>query len=104
MFAHRTVCPSAGVAGSGVNTKLSCLIRNGAAPGPWGGADRRAVVRQLIERVVLTRPDAAEEIEVVIRWRGGAETRHKVYQSLRRYADLKGFEDKQPTEGNGEAK
>jgi DNA invertase Pin-like site-specific DNA recombinase len=56
------------------------------------GADRRAVVRQLIERVVLIRRDAAEEIDVVVRWRGGAETRHKVYQSLRRYADLRGFE------------
>lgn len=56
------------------------------------GADRRAVVRQLIERVVLTRRDGGEAIEVVVRWRGGAETRHEVYQSLRRYADLTGFE------------
>jgi hypothetical protein len=56
------------------------------------GADRRAVVRQLIERVVLTRRDSGERIEVVVRWRGGAESRHEVYQSLRRYADLTGFE------------
>jgi DNA invertase Pin-like site-specific DNA recombinase len=55
------------------------------------GADRRAVVRQLIERVVLTRRDTSEEIKVVVRWRGGAETRHEVYQSLRRYADVTGF-------------
>jgi DNA invertase Pin-like site-specific DNA recombinase len=56
------------------------------------GADRRAVVRQLIDRVVLTRRGRGEVIEVVVRWRGGAESRHEVYQGLRRYADLAGFE------------
>jgi DNA invertase Pin-like site-specific DNA recombinase len=56
------------------------------------GADRRAVVRQLIDRVVLTRRGGGEVIEVVVRWRGGAESRHEVYQGLRRYADLAGFE------------
>jgi DNA invertase Pin-like site-specific DNA recombinase len=56
------------------------------------GADRRAVVRQLIDRVVLRRRGGGEVIEVVVRWRGGAESRHEVYQGLRRYADLAGFE------------
>jgi DNA invertase Pin-like site-specific DNA recombinase len=56
------------------------------------GADRRAVVRQLLERVVLTRRGSGEEIDVVVRWRGGTETRHEVYQGLRRTADLVGFE------------
>jgi DNA invertase Pin-like site-specific DNA recombinase len=56
------------------------------------GADRRAVVRQLIERVVVTRRGHGEEIDVVVRWRGGAESRHEVYQGLRRTADLVGFE------------
>jgi hypothetical protein len=56
------------------------------------GSDRRAVVRQLIERVLLTRWGSGEEIAVVVRWRGGAETRHEVYQGLRRTADLAGFE------------
>jgi DNA invertase Pin-like site-specific DNA recombinase len=56
------------------------------------GADRRAVVRQLIERVVLTRRGGSEEIDIVVRWRGGAETRHQVYQPLRRTKDLVGFE------------
>jgi hypothetical protein len=56
------------------------------------GADRRAVVRQLIDRVELTRRGAGEVIEVVVHWRGGAESRHEAYQGLRRYADLAGFE------------
>jgi hypothetical protein len=56
------------------------------------GADRRAVVRQLIDRVTLTRRGGGEVIEVVARWRGGAESRHEVYQGLRRYADLAGFD------------
>lgn len=56
------------------------------------GADRRAVVRQLIERVVLTRKGGSEEIEVVVRWRGGTESRHEVLQGLRRTADLTGFD------------
>jgi len=55
------------------------------------GADRRAVVRQLIERVVLTRQGVGETIEVMVRWRGGTETRHEVHQGLRRTADLSGF-------------
>lgn len=56
------------------------------------GADRRAVVRQLIERVVLTRRGTSEQIELVVRWRGGTESRHEVCQSLQRTADLMGFE------------
>jgi DNA invertase Pin-like site-specific DNA recombinase len=56
------------------------------------GADRRAVVRQLIERVVVTRKGGSEEVGVVVYWRGGVETRHEVYQGLRRTSDLVGFE------------
>jgi hypothetical protein len=66
-------------------------------PGLWQaetttGADRRAVVRQLIEGVVLTRRGGSEAIDVVVTWRGGGETRHEVYQGLRRTEDLTGFE------------
>jgi DNA invertase Pin-like site-specific DNA recombinase len=55
-------------------------------------ADRRAVVRQLIERVVVTRRGGGEEVEVVVRWRGGAESRHEVQQGLRRYDQLGDYE------------
>jgi hypothetical protein len=56
------------------------------------GADRRAVVRQLIERVVLTGRGGGEDVEVVVRWRGGSESRHEVRQGLRRYDQLWDYE------------
>ena len=55
------------------------------------GADRRAVVRQLINRVVLTRRGGSEVIDVVVQWRGGGESRHQVYQGLRSYDNLTDF-------------
>lgn len=65
-------------------------------PALWHAAtttmvDRRAIVRQLIERVVVTRRGATEVIEVVIRWKGGSEGRHEVHQGLRRYDGLGNF-------------
>jgi DNA invertase Pin-like site-specific DNA recombinase len=59
------------------------------------GADRRAVVRLLIDRVELTRRGDSELIDVVVYWRGGAQGRHVVrqglqsYQRLGRFAELK---------------
>jgi DNA invertase Pin-like site-specific DNA recombinase len=66
-------------------------------PGLWQArtttaADRRAVVRQLIDRVVLTRRGLGEQIEVLVRWRGGTESRHEVQQGLRRYDQLSAYE------------
>jgi DNA invertase Pin-like site-specific DNA recombinase len=52
------------------------------------GADRRAVVRLLIERVELTRRGGSELVDVVVYWRGGAVGRHVVRQRIRRYRDL----------------
>lgn len=65
-------------------------------PGLWHGptttgADRRAIVRLLIERVELTRHGDTERVEVVISWRGGAVTRHQVRQGLRGYQSLGGM-------------
>jgi DNA invertase Pin-like site-specific DNA recombinase len=57
------------------------------------GADRRAVVRLLIERVELTRTKETERVAVVVHWRGGAVSRHDVCQGLRRYADLGRYEE-----------
>jgi hypothetical protein len=65
-------------------------------PGLWHsptttGGDRRAIVRLLIERVELTRDGESERIDVVIRWRGGAVTRHATRQGLRTYRSLGGL-------------
>src|SRR5262249_53081927 len=51
-------------------------------------ADRRAIVRQLVEHVVVTRRGGTEVIEVGVRWLGGWESRHEVHQGLRRYDGL----------------
>jgi DNA invertase Pin-like site-specific DNA recombinase len=72
----------------------------GDLPALWAasttcGADRRAVVRLLIDRVVLTRRGEAELIDVAVHWRGEAVSRHVVrqrvrgYQHLGRYAELR---------------
>jgi DNA invertase Pin-like site-specific DNA recombinase len=58
-------------------------------------ADRRAIVRLLIEQVELTRRGGNERIDVVVHWRGGAEGRYVVrqrvqgYRHLERYAELR---------------
>jgi DNA invertase Pin-like site-specific DNA recombinase len=52
------------------------------------GADRRAVARQLIQRVILARRGTTETIDATIRWHGGATTQLKLRQGLQRYALL----------------
>jgi hypothetical protein len=54
------------------------------------GADRRSIVRQLIERVVITRRGTGEGIGVAVRWLGGRVTRHEVIQGSRSYDHLGG--------------
>lgn len=59
------------------------------------GADRRSVVRLLIDQVELTRRGGTELIDVAVHWRGGTVSRHVVrqrvqgYQHLGRYAELR---------------
>ena len=65
-------------------------------PGLWHsatttGADRRAIVRLLIEHVDLTRLGDTERVDVAIHWRGGAVTRHEIRQGLRTYQSLGGL-------------
>src|SRR5581483_11919400 len=57
------------------------------------GADRRAVVRLLVERVELTRRGGTELIDVVVHWRGGGIGRHVVRQRVRSYRNLKRHAD-----------
>jgi DNA invertase Pin-like site-specific DNA recombinase len=52
------------------------------------GAERRAVVRLLIEYVELTRCGETERVAVAVHWRGGTVTRHDITQGLRRYTAL----------------
>jgi hypothetical protein len=54
-------------------------------------ADRRGIVRQLIERVALTQRSGTEWLDVAIRWRGGMVSRHEVARRVHRYAQLRDF-------------
>lgn len=56
------------------------------------GAERRAVVRLLIEGVELTRYGETEQVTVVVHWRGGMVTRHDIVQGLRRYEALGSYD------------
>src|SRR4051812_11994684 len=60
----------------GLAADLPALWRAGTTT----GADRRAAVRLLIERVELTRHGETERVTVVVHWRGGAVTRHEITQ------------------------
>jgi DNA invertase Pin-like site-specific DNA recombinase len=57
------------------------------------GADRRAVVRLLIERVELTRHGESERVGIVVHWRGGTVTRHEITQGLRSYTALDRYDE-----------
>jgi hypothetical protein len=54
-------------------------------------ADRRGIVRQLIERVVMTRRGETEWVDVQISWRGGLSSRHEVASGVRRYDQLRDY-------------
>jgi hypothetical protein len=55
-------------------------------------ADRKPVVRLLVDRVVVhVRPDS-ERVEVTISWQGGSTTGHEVVRSVSRYESLGNYD------------
>jgi len=52
------------------------------------GADRQAIVRHLIARVVLTAHGETEQLDAAIHWHGGHVTRHAVTRSVGAYERL----------------
>lgn len=74
--------------------RIGTLARD--LPGLWRsptttGGDRRAIVRLLIERVVLARDNQTQRVAVKIHWRGGTATCHEVMQGLRKYTAMEGY-------------
>jgi 16S rRNA C967 or C1407 C5-methylase (RsmB/RsmF family) len=55
-------------------------------------ADRKEIVRLLVERVVVHVRPASEQTEVEIIWRGGLTTRHAITRSVSRYESLSGYQ------------
>jgi exonuclease VII large subunit len=54
-------------------------------------ADRKEIVRLLVERVVVQVRADSERTEVLISWRGGPTTRHDMDRSVARYESLSGY-------------
>ena len=54
-------------------------------------ADRKVVVRSLVERVVVDLQGATERVEVAIHWKGGSVSRHEVVRSVARFEQLGDF-------------
>jgi hypothetical protein len=62
-------------------------------PALWEGetttsADRKTIVRFLIERVVVTRKNDSELLDVTIHWTGGHVSRHEVSRRVLRFEQL----------------
>jgi hypothetical protein len=55
-------------------------------------ADRKAVVRALIDRVTVIAGPDSERVRVTVLWRGGATTEHDVIRPVRAYRNLQGYE------------
>jgi len=55
-------------------------------------ADRKEIVRLLVERVVVHVQAANERIEVEMIWRGGLTTKHAITRSVSRYESLSGYQ------------
>jgi DNA invertase Pin-like site-specific DNA recombinase len=61
------------------------------APGTTA-ADRKEIIRLLVERVVVRVRRDSEEVEATIHWRGGATSHHTVVRPVRRYEHLHDFD------------
>ncbi|HET6883750.1 MAG TPA: recombinase family protein [Pirellulales bacterium] len=59
---------------------------------PQASADRKEIVRHLIERVTITTEGNSEVVEIMVRWHGGVEHRHEVIRSVAKYEQLRDFE------------
>jgi hypothetical protein len=61
------------------------------APGTTA-ADRKEIIRLLVERVVVRVRRDSEEVEATIHWRGGSTSHHTVVRPVRRYEHLHDFD------------
>jgi hypothetical protein len=51
-------------------------------------ADRKEIVRCLVERVVVDVPQASEHVGMTIHWQGGRMTHHEIVRPVKTYAQL----------------
>lgn len=55
-------------------------------------AERQQIVRQLVERVVLTAPCDSEVADVAVHWAGGYVSRHELLRPVARYEQLRDYQ------------
>lgn len=55
--------------------------------------DRQAIIRHLVERIVVTVLGKSELVEVTIHWAGGATSRHEGLRCIGKYEDLSNFDE-----------
>jgi DNA invertase Pin-like site-specific DNA recombinase len=72
------------------------LDLSGDLPALWNAsgttaADRKEIIRLVVERVAVHARADSERAEVVISWRGGATTRHEIVRPVSRYESLGGY-------------
>ncbi len=61
------------------------------APGTTA-ADRKEIIRLLVERVVVQVRNDSEEVEATIQWRGGSTSHHTIVRPVGRYEHLRGYD------------
>ena len=72
------------------------LALSGDLPSLWAApettaADRKEIIRLVVERVEVHVHADDERADVVIAWRGGATTRHEIVRPVARYESLGGY-------------
>jgi hypothetical protein len=73
------------------------LALSASIPGLWQAAttthaDRKEVVRRLVDRVVIAVHGTTEQVDVAIHWSGGFVSRHSLRRSVHRYERLRDFD------------
>lgn len=54
-------------------------------------ADRKEIIRHLVERVVATVQNDTERVDVTIHWAGGFVSQHEIVRPVKRYQQLQSF-------------
>ena len=62
-----------------------------SAPGTTA-ADRKEIIRLLVERVVVHVEVDSEHVDVMIQWRGGFTSRHEIVRPVLRYEQLRDYD------------
>lgn len=77
-------------------TRITCLASD--IPALWSAptttsADRQEVIRCLIQRIVVNVDNDTEHVDVTIYWHGGFESQHEIVRPVKRYEQLRDFDN-----------